>query len=259
MRVVDAVRWTLLFGGLAALGYVGYVYADAAVYQKYENWAFDEELRGRAPSVPEFLKDSTPLRKVLRRAAVEQEREETQDPQNEADRENPAGPARRAPAPTTPKQVLERALIGRIAIPRLRVSAIVREGDDDRTLRRAVGHLPDTPLPWQAGNVGLAGHRDTFFRGLKSVRKNDKIVLKTLQGEYEYVVDSMKIVGPNDLSVLAKSPGNALTLVTCYPFNYVGNAPRRFIVRARQVSAPIARPELDVAGGAASAAVGATP
>jgi len=130
------------------------------------------------------------------------------------------------------------------------------EGDDDRTLSRAVGHLPDTPLPWESGNVGLAGHRDSFFRGLKAVRKDDKIVLKTLKGEYQYVVDSLKIVSPDDISVLRTvNAENALTLVTCYPFNYVGHAPKRFIVRARQVSAPIAnKPETEVAGGAATAA-----
>jgi sortase A len=113
---------------------------------------------------------------------------------------------------------------------------MVREGVDDGTLRRSVGHIPETPLPGQPGNVGLAGHRDTFFRQLHNVHKNDRIAIRTLNGEYDYVVDSLTVVKPSDVQVLASTGENVLTLVTCYPFNSIGHAPRRYIVRARRVT-----------------------
>lgn len=131
----------------------------------------------------------------------------------------------------------EGSLIGRIEVPRLGVSAIVLEGIGKKTLRRAVGRIPDTAMPGGPGNVGLAGHRDSFFRGLKEVRENDLITLKTLDGTFHYRVDWIDVVKPEDTHVLADVGSPALTLVTCYPFFYVGSAPDRFIVRARQVDA----------------------
>jgi len=128
------------------------------------------------------------------------------------------------------------AVVGKIEIPRLHISAIVKEGVDERTLGLAAGHIPTTPLPGQMGNVGVAAHRDSLFRNLKDVRRNDKIALTTLDGEYVYRVVSFQIVLPTDISVLDSSPDERiLTLVTCYPFYFVGNAPERFIVRAVQV------------------------
>jgi sortase A len=128
-------------------------------------------------------------------------------------------------------------LVGRIEIPRLLFSAAVVEGIDRTTLRRAVGHIPGTPLPGQAGNVGLAGHRDTFFRPLKDLRIKDEIQFSTLKGNFTYQVESLSVVEPDNVAVLASSGESVLTLVTCYPFYYVGPAPKRWIVRARQVSA----------------------
>jgi len=127
-------------------------------------------------------------------------------------------------------------LVGRISIPRLKVRSIVEEGTDSTTLRHAVGHVEGTALPGQLGNVALAGHRDSFFRGLKEIRRNDNIRVETRDRSYDYRVESLSIVGPEDVSVLNASDGKTLTLVTCYPFGYVGDAPRRFIVRARQTS-----------------------
>jgi sortase A len=126
-------------------------------------------------------------------------------------------------------------LIGRIEIPRLLLSAVVIEGIDKTTLRRAVGHIPGTALPGQPGNVGLAGHRDTFFSPLKELRIKDEIRLETLKGNFNYEVESLRVVEPDNVGVLAPSGENVLTLVTCYPFYYVGPAPQRWIVRARQV------------------------
>ncbi len=129
----------------------------------------------------------------------------------------------------------EGALIGRIEIPRLAISSLILQGVSGETLRRGVGHIPETSLPQMPGNVGLAGHRDTVFRSLKDVRKDDLIDLETLAGSYRYVVDWSRVVDPADVIVLAASSRSELTLVTCYPFHYVGSAPRRFIVRAHQV------------------------
>ena len=126
-------------------------------------------------------------------------------------------------------------LIGRIEIPRLLLSAVVVEGVDKTTLQRAVGHIPGTALPGHSGNVGLAGHRDTFFRSLKDLKIKDEIQLSTLEGNFNYKVESLRVVDPDNVGVLAASGGNVLTLVTCYPFYFVGPAPQRWIVRAKQV------------------------
>ena len=126
-------------------------------------------------------------------------------------------------------------LIGRIEIQRLGLSVIVVEGTTSTTLRRAVGHIPGTALPGQPGNVGISGHRDTFFRPLRNILQNDIITLTTLLGEFRYRVVSTRIVGPNDVAVLDPSQDEILTLVTCYPFYFVGSAPDRFIVRAERV------------------------
>jgi sortase A len=119
---------------------------------------------------------------------------------------------------------------------------MVREGIDRNTLQLAIGHIPATALPGQAGNVGVAGHRDTFFRGLKDLRTKDEIQFSTSSGDFKYVVESLIVVEPDNVGVLAPSSENVLTLVTCYPFSYIGTAPKRFVVRARQVSPPMVPP-----------------
>jgi sortase A len=134
-----------------------------------------------------------------------------------------------------PPAIAADGLIGRIEIPRLLLSVIVSEGIDKTTLRRAVGHIPGTALPGQPGNVGLAGHRDTFFRPLKDLRIKDEVQISTLRGNFTYEVESLRVVEPENVGVLAQSAENVLTLVTCYPFYYFGPAPQRWIVRARQV------------------------
>jgi sortase A len=126
-------------------------------------------------------------------------------------------------------------LIGRIEVPRLEISAIVMEGTSTTTLRRAVGHISGTALPGRSGNVGISGHRDTFFRPLRHIEPNDVITLTTVAGEYRYRVLSTEIVSPDDVSVLDAGEGETLTLVTCYPFYFVGPAPNRFVVKARRV------------------------
>jgi len=125
--------------------------------------------------------------------------------------------------------------LGRIEIARIGLTAMIMEGTDGRTLRRAVGHIRGTPLPGQQGNVAIAGHRDTFFRPLRNVQHDDEITLTTLNGSYRYLVDSTQVVAPEDTQVLDDSGDTTLTLVTCYPFYFVGPAPKRFVVRAHRI------------------------
>jgi sortase A len=138
--------------------------------------------------------------------------------------------------PDVAKPLAPGELIGRVDIPRLKLSAAVAEGDDDKTLGKAVGHLPDTPLPWdRRGNVGLAAHRDGLFRRLEKIRLNDDVRVVTPRGEYHYRVKKTHIVDPDDVWVLAPTETPTITLITCYPFSFVGNAPQRFIVQAELV------------------------
>ena len=128
--------------------------------------------------------------------------------------------------------------VGEIEIPRLALRAVILQGDSPQVLRRGVGHLPHTQLPGEHGNVGLAGHRDSFFRPLRQIRVGDLITVRTPTEEFQYQVESTLVVSPENTEVLASSGRSELTLVTCFPFRFVGAAPNRFIVRAPQVSVP---------------------
>ena len=143
---------------------------------------------------------------------------------------------RSGPPPATAAGALTqgpRRIIGRIEIPRLGVSTIIKEGDDARTLDLAVGHIRGTALPGGRGNIGLAGHRDTFFRRLQHIETGDVIRLVAPEGTFTYLVERRQVVSPKDVWVLDATAEPSLTLVTCFPFSYVGTAPERFIVRAR--------------------------
>ncbi len=122
--------------------------------------------------------------------------------------------------------------LGRVDIPRVGVSTVVVEGDDDLTLSFAAGHIPGTALPGEPGNTALAGHRDGVFRGLARIRRGDLVSLTTPAGTFRYAVESLRVVKPEDTWVLRPTRRPTLTLVTCYPFRYIGPAPKRFIVRA---------------------------
>jgi len=134
-----------------------------------------------------------------------------------------------------PHTLVEGEAIGEIHVPRLGFNAIVVQGDSRASLRRAVGHISKSALPGEWGNVVLAGHRDTFFRPLRDIRLGDRIDFNTSEHSFEYVVESIEVVAPNDIQVLQPSTGRDLTFVTCFPFYFVGPAPKRFIVRAREV------------------------
>lgn len=197
--------------GILALGYVGFALLDARLYQADQSRRFQQELSSLKPSIvsDEHLHVSSispaPAEETLMRAEPI----------------DIAGSGR--------------ASLGRIEISTIGLAAMILEGTDARTLRRAVGHIPGTPLPGQQGNVAITGHRDTFFRPLRNIHKGDEIKLTTLSGSYRYWVDSIKVVEPKDTEVLNNSDDAILTLVTCYPFYFVGPAPKRFVVRAHRI------------------------
>jgi sortase A len=225
LRVLE---WIFLLAGLVALDCYVWVNTSAVVYQAYEDWAFDQTLRGLEPSVGGFVRDESHW---LLGGRGEREKMET----GEGFKPAPGTSATPAPFPEQPPA--PQSVIGRLEIPRLKLAVMVREGADEGTLRRAVGHIPGTALPGRIGNVGLAGHRDTFFRALRNIHADDVIEMETTSGTYRYIVKSTRIVTPRDVSVLKASGGDTLTLVTCYPFYYVGSAPKRFIVHATQAAA----------------------
>jgi len=134
-----------------------------------------------------------------------------------------------------PHLLVEGDVIGEIQVPRLGLNAIVVQGDSAATLRRAVGHLSKSALPGEWGNVALAGHRDTFFRPLRDIRLGDEIRFTTQERSFEYRVESIEVVAPTDIRVLESSTGHDLTLLTCFPIYYVGPAPKRLVVRAREM------------------------
>ena len=183
--------------------------AQAYCYQSYESYQMEQSIRGEDSTASGYLRSIWRPIEPPPPVLIRQE---------------------------TPELVSDPGLIGRVEIPRLDISAMVREGVDAATLSRAVGHVPNTPLPGAAGNVAIAAHRDTFFRNVRNIRNGDRIRMVTPKGTYEYIVDSLKIVEPTEVNVLDPTPEPAITLVTCYPFNYIGSAPKRFIVRARQVT-----------------------
>jgi sortase A len=122
--------------------------------------------------------------------------------------------------------------VGRLEIPSLRISVMILDGTSEQELKRGVGHIEDTAYPGERGHVGIAGHRNTFFRPLKDLRVDDTILLTTLGGAIRYRAVRTLIVDGREGHMLDPSLGDVLTLVTCYPFDYVGAAPKRFIVRA---------------------------
>ncbi|HEY6213463.1 MAG TPA: class D sortase [Vicinamibacterales bacterium] len=135
-----------------------------------------------------------------------------------------------APAPGT--------LLAHLEMPTLQLKATVLEGSDDATLSRGAGHIEDTSFPddvTTSANIGIAGHRDTIFRPLRRVRAGDPLTLTTPKGSYRYRVVKTMIVGPDDVYVLDPAPRPTVTLVTCYPFEFIGHAPKRFIVQAELV------------------------
>lgn len=186
-------EWSFLVLGLVLLDIYIWSNTGAVLWQAYEDRRFDQNLRFDRP-----VRESAPAPEVK--------------------------------PPFTP--LPHSKIVGRLEIPHLHLAVMVQEGVDAGTLRHAVGHIPGTALPGAVGNVGVAGHRDTFFRVLRNIRLKDIIEFQTSAGNYQYVVESARVVPPRDVVVLAPTGRDTLTLVTCYPFYYVGSAPNRFVVRA---------------------------
>jgi sortase A len=239
-------RVLLLIVGICALSYYGYTVADQYIYQSYENWAFDQQIAGHSGvTFADYLRERTPFGFLVGSA-----------PARPAVSSNTAEP----PAEQPVTRPAEGSLLGRVEIPRLNLSAIVREGVDNKTLSTAVGHVPSTALPGQIGNFAIAAHRDTLFRALKDIQKDDLVTFQSPNGTYTYQVVATKIVKPSDVTVLSSDGGGIisadasdqttdksrlLTMITCYPFYYVGSAPKRFIVEAELVPTRPAAPKLE--------------
>ena len=212
-RLALFLRWARFFflaAGVLALSYCAVVLSDRWAFQDYQTWRFERAFKNAQTSARSTQPPGAPPLSA----------------QADADR---------ARAASFGIDGLAGSPLGRIEIRSIGLGAMIMEGVDGKTLRHAVGHIPGTPPPGYPGNVGLVAHRDTFFRGLRNVQKDDEITLTTLHGSYRYRVDSTQIVGPTDIKVLAATADDFLTLVTCYPFYFVGPAPQRFIVRAHKI------------------------
>jgi sortase A len=243
------VQYLLVIVSLIGAGIYGWFYAEARVYQTYESWRLDQMAKHGPAELETFLASYLGLRAI---EAAKEPPAPLKLP-TELPFSLPRVPGKGQADPLfsppwasvegqaelsfslPPAPIAVGALIGRIEIPRLSLSSIVLQGDSDQVLRKGVGHIPSTSLPGGSGNVAIAGHRDTFFRALKDIRREDDITLTTTTGTYRYRVDSVQVVRPDDVQVLAPSDRASLTLVTCYPFYFVGSAPKRYVVRAEQI------------------------
>jgi sortase A len=206
----DPTRWlerTLLFIGILCVGYYWYQTAEARQFQREQRAALEQRLSAGQSSSLATAPDAP---------------------------DAPGAPSAHS-APSAPSSPGRGAAIALLEIPRLKLATPVLPGDDAATLDLAVGHLPDTPMPWEGGNSAFAAHRDGLFRPLRYVKIGDEVRVRSERGEWVYRVHETKIVTPDDLSVLEPGASDMLTLITCYPFNFIGNAPKRFIVQATRV------------------------
>ena len=225
-RMLGTIGTALLCTGAAALLYAGYAVLDRHWYQSVETAAF--EAPRAIPTLPAALPAMSPtVSSAPSLVAV--------------------------PSATPPVQLVSGGVIGEIEVPRVGLKAIIAEGDSDRVLSRAVGHLPGTALPGEPGNIALAGHRDGLFRPLRDVRARDVISLRTHRGVFRYRVEWIAVVSPEFSDVLLPTEEHTLTLVTCYPFNYIGASPKRFVVRAHEVASTIVLNDRDRWSGKAGA------
>ena len=197
-RLLRGVEIVLLAVGVACLAYVAAVGFEIKTYQALQERRLDEVIAARKAEVVGMYRTES--------------REATP----------PEGP--------TGDQLGD--LVGRIEIPRLGLRAAVVQGDNTAILQVAVGHIPWTPRPGEPGNAVLAGHRDTFFRPLRGVRIGDEVVMRLPEGDIVFDVTDTALVEPDAVWVMNDTASSVLTLVTCYPFDYVGPAPLRFVVRA---------------------------
>ncbi len=219
----SAKRWALrifMLVGLAAVGFCVWAVADGVLYQSSQRAIFESELaRGKPQQAVPPVNLSGDL---------------------------PAA----APAQSEPVALLRRPdvfvpdplILGSLEISRIDLNVMFREGIDDVTLRRAAGHVPRTALPGETGNMVLIAHRDTLFRPLRNLERGDIARLRTKQGDFLYRVDDLSVVDPSEVSLAAPEGESTLTLITCFPFGYIGPAPRRFVARAHLEAAATSIP-----------------
>jgi sortase A len=203
--------WTgrlLIWLGVLALGYVGWAFLDSKVSQSYQASRFHQALNSQKASV-----DNGEHVAVSAMSDADKDKQQSR------------GVAAREGVP-----------LGQLGIRAIGLEVVILEGNEDETLRRSVGHIPGTAMPGEGGNIGIAGHRDTFFRPLRNIQISDEITLTTLKAMHRYRVEYTQVVEPENVGVLDDSKDAILTLVTCYPFTFVGSAPQRFIVRAHKIS-----------------------
>ncbi len=197
MRGVRVVEWVLIATGIVSLACYGWLTYHARQLEAHNRAAVRDALAARSSPAPASA---------------------------------PSAPAALPSAPPASTN-----LIGELTIPRLHLSAPVMVGDDDKALAGAIGYLTDTPPPWERGNSAFAAHRDRLFRPLEHIETGDDVMLSTVHGDFTYRVRATMIVDPSDVWILKPAPQVDLTLITCYPFVYVGHAPKRFVVRATKV------------------------
>jgi LPXTG-site transpeptidase (sortase) family protein len=197
-------HWFLFIAGAVTLAWVALSLFQARLYQQSAGSALDAQVR-----------------------AAQIQSAQIQPAQIQAASQLPANLPRAI--------VKEGEVLGRMEISRLGMSIVILEGTSSRTLRLGVGHIAGTAFPGEPGNIGIAGHRDSYFRALKDIRSGDEISIQTATGLSRYLVDRVQIVELNDIAVLAPTAVPGITLVTCYPFYFVGPAPQRFVVHAHHV------------------------
>jgi sortase A len=231
LRRIEMTLWVI---GITLLGSAFAATLDRWQYQSQQERALFDH-RGSAPV---SLEPEATERPEPSAASRSDQVDEAPVAAEEVERRAATGaiaPADRNTAQREPRTTTAPTAFGRLEIPRLGVSAIVKIGDDDATLDRAVGLVPESARPGQVGNVVLAGHRDTFFRPLRDIRIGDRIRMAVPDRTYTYEVESVMVVSPDDTNVLRSKGREELTLVTCFPFRYVGPSPDRFIVSATRV------------------------
>jgi LPXTG-site transpeptidase (sortase) family protein len=197
-------HWFLFIAGAVTLAWVALSLFQARLYQQSAGSALDAQVR-----------------------AAQIQSAQIQPAQIQAASQLPANLPRAI--------VKEGEVLGRMEISRLGMSIVILEGTSSRTLRLGVGHIAGTAFPGEPGNIGIAGHRDSYFRALKDIRSGDEIGIQTATGLSRYQVDRVQMLEPSNIAVLAPTAIPGITLVTCYPFYFVGPAPRRFVVHAHHV------------------------
>ncbi len=209
-RVLRFLADLLMIGGLGGVLYWMWALTDGAVYQYTQAIEFAKEIGSAAPAgIPLRVAPSPDLSLPL--------------------------PPRAASRTVVTFSKPDPRIIGKLEIPRIGLSVMIRDGVDETTLRKAVGHLPSSAGPGQPGNFVVLGHRDTFFRPLREIARGDVVLVETRQGRFTYLVESITARSPGALPIEGDDSQSISTLITCYPFNFTGPAPHRFVVQARLV------------------------